>query len=136
MIRTYKDLDRLKTFSERYEYLKLKSTVGQQTFGYDRYLNQMLYKSSRWKHTRDSVIIRDDGCDLGVSDRRIFGRIIIHHMNPITIEEIEDSKSNVFDPEFLVSTTFETHSAIHYGSIALLQKDLIVRQPNDTCPWR
>lgn len=135
MIRTYSELRRLKTFEERYRYLRLIGVVGQSTFGYDRYLNQILYRSRRWLRARDDVIIRDQGCDLGIEDREINGRIIIHHMNPITIEEIENEWDSVFDPRFLICTTYNTHAAIHYGDEALLLTLPVERKRNDTCPW-
>ena len=137
MLRKYSELRRLKTFEERYRYLRLPGRVGSETFGYDRYLNQLLYRSGRWRSTRDVVIIRDGGCDLGIDDYEIRGQIIIiHHMNQITIEDIELDRSEVYDPEFLITTTFNTHQAIHYGNESLLPRLPIVRRRNDTCPWR
>jgi hypothetical protein len=136
MIRTYRELQRLKTFEERFQYLQLRGIVGESTFGYDRYLNQILYTSRRWRGSRDKVIIRDDGCDLGIEDREIQGRIIIHHMNPITIEDIELERDIIFDPEFLISTADLTHKAIHYGDESLLPQMPIERRRNDTCPWK
>lgn len=136
MTRTFRELSKLKTFEERYQYLRVNGVVGESTFGYDRYLNQILYTSKRWKNLRDDIIIRDNGCDLGIDDYKIYGRIIIHHMNPITIEDVEFEKDIVFDPEFLICTTLDTHNAIHYGNVSLLKKDLIERKKNDTCPWR
>ena len=136
MIRSYKQLTRLPTFLERYEYLKLVGVVGESTFGYDRYLNQMLYSSREWKRVRDIVIIRDNGCDLGDLNYEIKGRIIIHHMNPISIDDIEKSDRSVMDPDFLVCTSHETHQAIHYGDKNLLPELPIVRRPGDTCLWR
>jgi len=136
MIRTYSKLKRLKTFRERYKYLRLFGRVGVDTFGYDRYLNQLLYKSKRWRATRDVVIIRDGGCDLGIDDYEIKGIIYIHHMNPITAEDIELDRDEIYDPEFLITTSFNTHGAIHYGDESLLPQLPIVRRQNDTCPWR
>jgi hypothetical protein len=136
MIRTYRELSRLRSFEERYKYLRLSGIVGESTFGFDRYLNQMLYRSSQWRKSRDNVIIRDNGCDLGVEDYAIQGRIIIHHMNPITLEDIELERDIVFDPELLISTSHATHNAIHYGDESLLQSAPIERRKNDTCPWR
>jgi hypothetical protein len=136
MIRTYSEFRRLKTFEERYRYLRLTGVVGESTFGFDRYLNQMLYTSRRWLRTRDGIIIRDQGCDLGIRDYEIHGRIIIHHMNPITIEELEINDDKIFDPEFLITTSYNTHNAIHFGSESLLPQQPIERRPNDTCPWR
>lgn len=135
MIRTYTDLRRLKTFEKRFKYLELRGNVGESTFGYDRYLNQILYKSRRWLRTRDDIIIRDDGCDLGLEDYEIYGRIIVHHMNPITIEDIELERDIVFDPEFLICTSPNTHNAVHYGDETLLPKLPVERRRNDTCPW-
>jgi hypothetical protein len=134
--RCYRELRRLKTFDDRYDYLKLSGVVGQVTFGFDRYLNQLLYSSKRWKKTRDNVIIRDNACDLGVEDYDIRDKIIIHHMNPITIEDVELERDIVYDPEFLITTTLNTHNAIHYGDKSLLPKILIDRKPHDTCPWK
>ena len=136
MIKSYKDLRHLHSFEERYRYLRLSGIVGQSTFGYDRYLNQMLYRSKRWKKVRDIVIIRDKGCDLGDEDYEIHGRLLVHHMNPITIEDIELERDEVYNPKFLVCTTPDTHNAIHYGNESLLPKLPIERQRNDTCPWR
>lgn len=138
MIRTYRELSRLPTFLERYTYLRLKGVVGASTFGYDRHLNQVLYTTQRWRRVRDIVIIRDNGCDLGINDYKIHSKIIVHHMNPISIEDIEnieDEMDSVFDPEFLICTTSNTHSAIHYSDESLLQKLPIERRPGDTCPW-
>lgn len=134
--RTYTELSRLKTFKERYEYLKLSGRVGQSTFGYDRYLNQILYKSPKWRKARDAVIIRDNGCDLGVEGYEIYDKIIVHHMNPITVEDIENENKDIFNPEFLISSSDITHKAIHYGDEDLLPKLPIERRPGDTIPWR
>jgi hypothetical protein len=136
MIRSYSELKKLKTFEERFQYLQLRGVVGESTFGYDRYLNQLLYRSGPWRQTRGGVIIRDNGCDLGVEDYDIYDMIIVHHMNPITIEDIELERDIVFDPEFLICTTSKTHKAIHYGDESLLPKKFIERRPNDTCPWK
>ena len=135
MIRRYSELKRLITFEERYRYLRLAGRVGVDTFGYDRYLNQILYRSGRWLQSRDIVIIRDNGCDLGVENYEIYGAIYIHHINPITIEDVKLNRDRVFDPEFLITTSFNTHNAIHFGNESLLQKLPIERKPNDTCPW-
>ena len=134
--RSFSELKRLRTFEERYFYLQLKGVVGESTFGFDRYLNQMLYKSGRWRKSRSEVIIRDNGCDLGIDDREIQDKIIIHHMNPITIEDVELYRDCAFNPEFLICTTDRTHNAIHYGDAGLLQKLPISRYAGDTCPWR
>ena len=136
IIRTYSELSLLPTFEERYRYLRLTGQVGQETFGFDRYLNQVFYRSQRWKKIRDHVIIRDNGCDLGVEGYEIHGRIIIHHMNPITIEDIERESSYLLDPEFLICTVHNTHNAIHYGDERLLITAPVERTINDTCPWR
>lgn len=136
MIRSYRELRRLRTFEERYYYLQLKGVVGETTFGFDRYLNQILYNSDRWLKTRDGVIIRDDGCDLGIEGYEIQGRILVHHMNPITIEDVEEERDIVFDPEYLICTTLRTHNAIHFGDEKLLPKIPIERRRNDTCPWK
>lgn len=135
-IRTYTELSRLKTFEERYRYLRLKGTVGQDTFGFDRYLNQIFYRSQKWKSIRDYVIVRDCGCDLGVEGYDIHGKIIIHHMNPITLKDIEKESEYLLDPEYLICTTHNTHNAIHYGDENLLITAPIQRSANDTCPWK
>lgn len=135
-IKTYSELILLPTFKERYRYLKLDGQVGADTFGFDRYVNQVFYRSQKWKSIRDHVIIRDNGCDLGVEGYEIYGKVIIHHMNPITINDIMDESDYLLDPEFLIATTHNTHNAIHYGDEGLLISDPIVRTKNDTCPWR
>lgn len=135
-IKTYSELSKLITFEERYNYLRLNGLVGKETFGFDRYLNQVFYRSSKWRSIRDFVIVRDNGCDLGIEGREIHGRIIIHHMNPITIQDITQQTEFLLDPEFLISTAHETHNAIHYGDTNLLIKEPIERKRNDTCPWR
>ncbi len=136
-IRTYSELSKLRTFKERYEYLKLSSVVGEDTFGYDRYLNQQFYKSKAWKRVRDQVIIRDNGCDLGIDDRYINSRIYVHHMNPITKSDIINLTEYLLNPEYLICVSKNTHDAIHYGSEELLYTNhMVERRPNDTCPWR
>lgn len=136
-IRTYSELSKLKTFRERYEYLKLDGIVGEETFGFDRYINQMFYKSEEWKRIRNYVITRDNGCDLGIQDRKIVDSVIlVHHMNPITKEDIINKNEILLDPEYLITTIKPTHDAIHYGDESLLAEDLIVRSKNDTCPWK
>ena len=136
-IRTYSELSKLKTFRERYEYLKLDGTVGEETFGFDRYINQMFYKSEEWKRIRNYVITRDNGCDLGIQDRKIIDSVIlVHHMNPITKEDIINKNEILLDPEYLITTIKPTHDAIHYGDENLLAEDLVVRSKNDTCPWK
>lgn len=136
-IRTYSELITLPTFEERYRYLRLDGRVGADTFGFDRYLNQQLYRSSKWHSTRDFVIVRDNGCDLGVEGYEIKGhRILVHHMNPITIDDIIKESDFLFDPEFLITTVHTTHNAIHYGDERLLLTTPIARSRNDTCPWK
>ena len=136
-IRTYEELSKLKTFEERYEYLKLDGSVGEETFGYDRYLNQKFYKyDPDWKKIRDEVIFRDNGCDLGIEGREINGLILVHHMNPITKDDILNRSEYLLNPNYLITTIKSTHDAIHYGSSDLLMKDPVVRSKNDTCPWR
>ena len=135
-IKTYTELSRLPTFEERYRYLRLKGAVGQDTFGFDRYLNQIFYRSQRWKAVRDHVIVRDNGCDLGVEGYEIHGRIIIHHMNPITLKDIETESEFLMDPEYLITTVHNTHNAIHYGDEGLLITAPVERSRNDTCPWK
>lgn len=136
MIRTYSELILLPTFEERFEYLRLCGSVGYETFGHDRYLNQMLYGSPEWKRCRRDIIIRDNGCDLGCEGFEIFGKILVHHINPITVEDVLNRNPIVFDPENLISTTHNTHNAIHYGDIDLLTIRPIERTKNDTCPWK
>ena len=135
-IKSYSELIRIPTFKERYQYLKLSGSVGVDTFGFDRYLNQLFYKSQKWKRVRDEVIVRDCGCDLAMDGYEIYGKIIIHHMNPITIDDIMNETDILLDPEFLISTTHNTHNAIHYSDENLLIGDPIIRTKNDTCPWR
>lgn len=136
-IRTYAELSKLKTFEERYEYLKLDGVVGEETFGFDRYLNQQFYKyDPDWKKIRDEVIFRDNGCDLGIEGREINGLILVHHMNPITKEDILNRSEYLLNPNYLITTIKSTHDAIHYGSEDLLMRDPVVRSKNDTCPWR
>lgn len=135
-IKIYSELILLPTFEERFEYLRLNGTVGQDTFGYDRYLNQAFYTSYEWKRIRDQIIIRDNGCDLGIPGREIGGRIYIHHINPLRKDDIISRSEYLRNPEFLICVSFETHNAIHYGDINLLPRDPIERKQNDTCPWR
>lgn len=135
-IRTYTELSQLNTFMDRYNYLKLGGAVGEATFGFDRYLNQVFYRSQKWLSSRDFVISRDGGCDLGMPGHEIYGKILVHHMNPITIEDIELDSDILYDPEFLISTIHNTHNAIHYGDENLLIIAPVERRKNDTCPWR
>ena len=135
-IRTYSELVTLTTFEERFKYLQLNGQVGKDTFGFDRYINQNFYRSLEWKRVRDKVILRDNGCDLGVEGYEIHGRILIHHMNPITIRDIESMSEYLLNPEYLISTVHNTHNAIHYGDESLLITVPIERRKNDTCPWK
>lgn len=134
-IRTFSELSRLKTFEERYEYLRLGGEVGIATFGYDRYLNQALYHSDPWKEIRNEIIIRDNGCDLGIEDYNIKTRIYIHHMNPVTPEQIEERDPSILEPEFLICVSHQTHNAIHFGDASLLPQLPIERKPGDTTLW-
>ena len=135
-IRSYSELITIPTFEERFKYLKLDGRVGEETFGFDRYLNQIFYKSNEWLRVRDLVIVRDNGCDLGIKGREIYGRILIHHMNPITIDDITRRSKYLLDPEYLITTVKNTHDAIHYGDESLLIKVPIERSKYDTCPWK
>lgn len=135
-IKTYSELIALPTFEERYQYLKLDCSVGVETFGFDRYLNQNFYRSTAWKRVRDEVIVRDNGCDLGIEDRIIRGKILIHHMNPINDKDILNLTDILLNPEYLICVTHATHNAIHYGDEDLLIKGPIIRTKNDTCPWK
>ena len=136
IIRTYSELSKLKTFEDRFQYLRLDGIVGEETFGFDRYLNQILYQSDEWKRRRRDIIIRDNGCDLGFEGFEVHGRILIHHINPITVDDIVNRNPKVFDPENLILTSHNTHQAIHYGNEDLLIRAPIERSKNDTCPWR
>lgn len=135
-IRTYSELSKLTTFEERYRYLRLGGRVGEETFGFDRWINQMFYKDPEWLKIRDEVIIRDNGCDLGIEGREIYSRIIVHHMNPITKADILDRSEFLLNPEYLICTVKNTHDAIHYGDENLLITLPMERSVNDTCPWR
>lgn len=135
-IRTYSELITIPTFEERYKYLKIGGKVGEETFGFERYLNQEFYKSHEWQSIRRQVIVRDLGCDLGIKDREIHGKIIVHHMNPITIDDIIEASDFLLNPEYLICTLKSTHDAIHYGDESLLIKAPVERTKNDTCPWK
>lgn len=137
-IRTYTELSKLATFEERYRYLRLGGRVGEDTFGFDRYLNQDFYASKEWRRSKRDVIARDLGCDLGILDREIPNGvpIIVHHMNPLTVEDILRRSDFLLDPEYLISTIDATHRAIHYSDERLLIRDPVQRFRNDTCPWR
>lgn len=136
MIRTYTDLIAIPTFVERFEYLKLMGSVGADTFGYDRYLNQIFYTTREWRHLRDQVILRDMGRDLAMEGYEIHGKIYIHHLNPISKDDIIERSEYLMNPEFLVCTSFETHNAIHYGNADNLRSVPIERRAHDTCPWK
>lgn len=136
-IRTYSELMKLKTFEERFEYLRLYGRVGEETFGFDRYLNQMFYTSNEWRSLRNHIITRDNGCDLAIPDRKIQDqRILIHHLNPISKEDILQNTKFLLDPEFLITTIKNTHDAIHYSNSNILYQEPVTRRKNDTCPWR
>ena len=135
-IKTYSELIRLSTFEDRFRYLKLRGKVGEDTFGFDRYFNQKFYRSYEWKRIRDQVIIRDNACDLGIPGREIFGKVVIHHMNPFRIEDLAgDAAEDLLNPEYLICVSHETHNAIHYGDESILPEVYVERRPNDTCPW-
>lgn len=135
MSKTYDELMTYKTFEERFEYLKLGGFVGKETFGYDRYLNQVLYRSPEWKQIRNRVIIRDNGCDLGIPGREIGDKILVHHINPITLEDIINRNPEIFNINNLITVSFNTHQAIHYSSSDILVKDPVERKPGDTKLW-
>lgn len=136
MIRTYSELSTLTSFKDRFRYLKLDGAVGEATFGFDRYLNQLFYRSQRWRKIRDEVIVRDCGCDLGIEGYEIYKYAMIHHMNPITAKDIQDESEYLLNSEYLITTTQRTHNAIHYGDEDLLLTMPVERTQNDTCPWR
>ena len=135
-IRTYSELITIPTFEERFEYLQLKGSVGKDTFGYDRYLNQVLYRSPEWKRLRNQIIIRDDGCDLACDGYDVYGKVLIHHLNPITVEDVIASSRKVFEHDILVCVSHNTHNAIHYGDVDLLVTAPIIRTKNNKCTWR
>lgn len=135
-MKSYSELILLPTFQERFDYLKLNGTVAGKTFGSDRYLNQLFYNSEMWKKIRREIIIRDNGCDLAMGGYEIADRIIIHHMNPITVEELAHGDSSVINPEFLICVSYRTHQAIHYGDSNQIPQVPIQRHPGDTIPWR
>lgn len=136
MSKSYSELILLNSFKERFEYLRLSGTIGQETFGFDRYINQRFYQSKEWKRVRDIVIIRDGGCDLGVEGYEIRGKIFIHHINPIEVSDIVNRKDLILNPEFLICVSHDTHNAIHYGDETLLSVEPIIRSENDTCLWK
>lgn len=135
MIRTYSDLRKLNTLEDRYKYLALRGQVGETTFGFDRYMNQQFYASREWKRIRDHVILRDNGCDLGIEDHEIHKGLYIHHMNPMTVADIRDGNVSILDPEFLITVRLMTHNAIHYGDERLLPRPPVERRPGDTKLW-
>ena len=135
-MRTYSELIVLPTFKERFEYLRLDGEVGKETFGFDRWMNQLFYRSEEWKAIRRMIILRDNGCDLGVKGLDIYGRVLIHHMNPITKDDVVNRTDLLMKPEYLITTSFTTHNAIHYGDESLLIEKITERSKNDTCPWR
>lgn len=134
-LRTFNDLIKLKTFEERYDYLKLGANVGDSTFGFDRYLNQRFYSSPEWRRIRDHVIARDEGLDLATKGYEIYDRIIVHHMNPMSVDDVALRNIDILDPKYLITTTHKTHNAIHYGDEKLLAKPPIERRPGDTLLW-
>lgn len=135
MIRTIAELRRLETFEERYRYLALRGGVGDSTFGYDRYINQRFYTSREWRQLRNHVIARDEGCDLGAKGYEIHSRLVIHHMNPVTVDDIIHADARILDPHFLITTTHQTHNAIHYGDERLLARPFVERSSGDTRLW-
>lgn len=135
--RTYSELIEIPTFEERYKYLKLSGVIGEETFGFDRYLNQIFYHSSEWKKIRNEVILRDNGCDLAFEGYDIFGKVLIHHMNPITLKDIAQRNLDILNPEYLICVSLDTHNAIHYGDDSkIITVVPTIRTANDTCPWR
>lgn len=136
MSRSYSELIKIDSFVDRFKYLQLGGRVGADTFGFDRYLNQVFYRSAEWKRLRNQIILRDNGCDLAFPGREIFGNVFIHHLNPLSIKDLTDRSEVLFDPDNLVCVSFETHNAIHYGDESLLLTEPVDRTPGDTCPWR
>lgn len=134
-IKCYSELRKLSTFEERFEYLRLFGNVGESTFGFDRYLNQRFYRSAEWKQIRDYVIVRDNGCDLGIIGREIQTGALIHHINPMDVSDVVQHAEWILDPEYLITTTQQTHNAIHYSDISLLPKVVLARTPGDTTLW-
>lgn len=134
-LKTYSELIQLKTFKERFEYLKLSGNVGEETFGFDRYLNQKFYSSKEWKDLRNYIIARDKGCDLGTPNREIYDKVLIHHMNPINTKDIINRTDILLNPEYLITISNRTHNAIHYGNESLIEEP-VDRFENDTCPWK
>lgn len=135
MTRTYTDLMRIPTFEERFEYLKLSGRVAKETFGFDRWLNQVFYRSPQWRQLRNQIIIRDNGCDLGIPGREIYDKIYVHHMNPLLKDDIVNKTEYLTNPEYLICVSHMTHEAIHYGDANLLMRDQVERKPGDTILW-
>lgn len=135
-IKTYSELIKMESFEERFRYLKLNGQVGMDTFGYDRVFNQRFYSSREWHNVRNQVIVRDNGCDLGVEGYELYGGIFIHHLNPIMLDDIRNATDILLNPEYLITTCHRTHNAIHYGDERLLLTAPIERRQNDTCPWK
>lgn len=135
-IKTYSELIKLPTFEDRYRYLRIGGIVGEETFGYDRWINQMFYKNKKWLKIRDEIILRDGACDLGIKNREIHSVVYVHHMNPLTKDDILNQTDFLLNPEYLICTSYNTHNAIHYGDESLLLKDYVPRSKNDTCPWK
>lgn len=136
MIKTYSEIIKMNDFQDRFEYLKLKGVVGKETFAFDRWLNQKFYSGPTWRRLRDEIIVRDDGCDLAMPDRKIHGKIFIHHINPVNVDDIVKRSEYLLDPDFLICCSKRTHDAIHYGDASLLTLDPVERKPGDTIPWR
>jgi hypothetical protein len=135
MIRSYRELRRLETFEERYAYLCLRGNVGESTFGFDRWMNQRFYKSQEWKRVRNEVVLRDFGCDLGIPGYEIYTGLLVHHMNPMSSDNIAQFDDWIIDSNYLITTSLQTHNAIHYGDVSLLPRGPVVRQPGDTKLW-
>lgn len=137
LIRTYSELSKLTTFQDRFDYLYLGGTVGKETFGFDRIFNQMFYRSTEWKHIRHKIILRDLGCDLGIEGYEIMGQAaVVHHMNPFLLDDLANHSDLLLNPEYLITTTYFTHRAIHYSKEAMKSREFVERRPNDTCPWK
>lgn len=136
-MRTYSELVKLPTFLERFKYLQLNGKVGEETFGYDRYLNQVFYHSPEWRRIRKQILMRDNGGDMGLEDYPIHGYIYVHHMNPISLKDIDDRKEDILNPEYLICVSKNTHDAIHYSNEdILIKREPVIRRANDTCPWK
>ena len=135
LLKTYPELSRLETFEERYRYLRMGGVAGEQTFGFDRWINQRFYKSQEWRTVRNMVILRDDGCDLGIPGFEIHSGLVVHHMNPFSVDDIQHSESSLINPNFLITTSLQTHNAIHYGDESLLPRGPVVREQGDTTLW-